>query len=86
MIRIGLLILTLPLLYILGGYFSELSEVNECLAQKGSFDYLRLVCDSERKHPFIPYFARHQSEVNGAMLVALAGLLICIAGLYRGRR
>lgn len=86
MLRIGLLLLILPLVLLLGGYFFELSSVNECLRQQGSFDYARQVCDLHRQHPFVPYSQRHPGWVNGTLLASLLGLLFCIVGLYRGRR
>ena len=86
LLRLGLLLLIFPLAVLLGFYFSELSMVNECLRDQGSFDYLRSLCDHRQQHPFIPYFERHRLWVNTALLVSLFGLILCVLGLYKGKR
>ncbi len=83
MIKIGLLLLIIPSLYLMGGYMQELSIVNECVASGGAFDYEQLACKESGTYPFIPYQARHPLAVNGGMLVSVLGLFFCIAGLYR---
>ena len=85
-LRIGLVLLILPMAILLGAYFSEMATVNECLRQQGSFDYARQICDLNNKHEFISYFQRHTFLVNGAMLVSLLGLVLCAVGLYKGKR
>ncbi|OMH28044.1 hypothetical protein [Motiliproteus sp. MSK22-1] len=85
-LRIGLVLLIFPMAILLGGYFSELSLVNECLREQGSFDYSRQVCDFSQNHPFISYFQRHTSWVNGAMLISVLGLILCAIGLYQKKR
>ena len=67
MLRMGLILLIFPMVVLIGGYFSEMSEVNACIRERGSFDYLRMQCDLNAKHPFIPYFQRHPLLVNGSM-------------------
>lgn len=85
-LRIGLLLLIFPIAILLGFFFSELSVVNDCIRSQGSFDYVRMMCDFQHKHPFVPYFERHQSWVNGAMGLSSLGLILCVIGLYKGRR
>ena len=85
-LRLGLGLLILPMALLLGGYFSELATVNECLRQQGSFDYQRQLCDMVATHDFIPYFQRHTLWVNGCMLVSVVGVLACALGLYQGKR
>lgn len=85
LLRIGLVLLILPPAILLGGYFSELANVNECIRAQGSYDYLRGACDFEQQHPFIPYFERHTWLVNGAMSLAVLGVIVCALGLYKKR-
>lgn len=85
-LRIGLCLLIFPMAVLLGFYFSELSVVNECARDQGSFDYIRVMCDFQNKHPFIPYFERHTVIVNSAMLGSTFGVILCVIGLYKGRR
>ncbi len=86
LLRIGLVLLILPPAILLGGYFSELANVNECIRAQGSYDYLRMVCDFDQQHPFIPYFARHTLWVNSAMSLSVLGVVLCALGLYKKRR
>ncbi|MCW8885335.1 MAG: hypothetical protein OQK12_08775 [Motiliproteus sp.] len=85
-LRLGLLLLIFPLAVLMGFYFSELSDVNDCLRVQGSFDYVRSLCDHSQKHGFIPYFQRHPFEVNSALIASTLGLFLCVFGLYKGKR
>ncbi len=85
-LRIGLFLLIFPLAVLLGFYFSELSVVNDCIRSQGSFDYVRVMCDFQEQHPFVSYFERHPTIVNSAMLASTLGLVLCVIGLYKGRR
>lgn len=85
MLRIGLLLLTLPGVLLMGSYFYELSQVDACLDSGGSWNYLEARCDRAKEYPFVPYMARHPLLVNGGMLLSVLGLLLCLAGLYRRR-
>lgn len=82
MLRLGLILLILPGVVLMAGFWSELSSVNACVAEGGSFDYLNQVCDMQGKQPFIPYVERHPLFVNLSMLVSAAGLGLCLLGLY----
>jgi uncharacterized membrane protein YfcA len=86
MTRFGLLLLMVPCVLLVGSYIMELSTVNACLDQGGSFDYLKQLCSFDQEHPFIPFSRRHGVWVNGSMLVALFGFLLCLIGLYQRRR
>jgi hypothetical protein len=85
MLKSGLVLLVLPCLLLMGGYMYELSGVNDCLGQGGSFNYELLLCDQNDSHPFIPYTVRYPSLVNGGMMVSVAGFFLCIIGLYKRR-
>ena len=86
MLRLGLLLLTLPILVLMGLYFWELSSVRECtLIQDGYWDYLDGVCRSTPR-PFVPWVERQPWLVNGGMLLSVAGVVLCMAGLYVKRR
>ena len=85
-LRVGLVLLILPMAMLLGGYFSELSTVNDCLREQGSFDYFKQLCDHNKVHEFVPYSQRHTTWVNGSMIVAVVGVVLCALGLYKGKR
>ncbi|WP_111413441.1 hypothetical protein [Billgrantia lactosivorans] len=86
MLRLGLLLLILPILVLMGVYFWELSDVRECaLIQNGHWDYLAGEC-RESSQPFVPWVERHPWLVNGGMLLSLAGVVMCLLGLYVKRR
>ncbi len=86
MLRVGLILLVLPCLLLMGIYLSELSEVESCLDAGGSYDYSQSLCDSNAQHPYQPFIQRHMALVNGSMLLAVVGLLCCMAGLYTRAR
>ncbi|RTR02004.1 hypothetical protein [Halomonas nitroreducens] len=86
MLKIGLLLLVLPILVLMGVYFMELGDVRECLlVQQGHWDYLTGVC-RETPQPFVPWIDRYPWLVNGGILVSLAGLACCMVGLYVNKR
>ena len=57
-------------------YVREALLVDSCLDSGGSFDYLRMICDRDVSHAFVPYSQRH-----GA-LVALVVLATLVAASY----
>lgn len=81
MLRIGLLLLTLPALALMAVFFMEQSAVDSCLDLGGSFDYRNERCDLEEKHPFVPLMVRHPLLINGSMLLSVIGLALCMKGL-----
>lgn len=85
MLRIGLLLLVLPMLVLMGVYFVELFAVNDCVAEGGSWNYLDGRCDFDARHPFIPLPVRKPLLINGGMLLCCVGLLLTVIGLYRRR-
>ncbi|MBV0933228.1 hypothetical protein [Marinobacterium weihaiense] len=86
MLRLGLILLVVPALLLMGGYFYDLSLADACLDQGGSWNYQAAECDAAgADHPFVPFMVRHPLIVNGSMLLSVVGLLICMAGLYRRR-
>ncbi|MCC5881975.1 MAG: hypothetical protein JJU25_04985 [Halomonas sp.] len=86
MLRLGLLLLILPILVLMGIYFWEFSQVRECtLVQGGYWDYLDATCLSSPQ-PFVPWVERQPWLVNGGMLLSVAGVFMCMVGLYVRRR
>lgn len=86
MLKIGLLLLILPILVLMGVYFVELGDVRDCvLLQEGHWDYRAGVC-RESAQPFVPWVDRHPWLVNGGMLLSVAGMAMCMVGLYVKRR
>ncbi len=83
MIKLGLLLLVVPCVFLMGGYMYELSMVEECRQSGGVYDYIQQSCMTSGNYPFVPYMVRHPLVVNGGMLVSVVGLFICIAGLYK---
>ena len=57
-------------------YVREALLADSCLDSGGSFDYLRMTCDRELSHTFIPYYQRH-----GA-LFAIAVIATLVAAFY----
>lgn len=83
MIKLGLVLLVAPCLMLMGFYLPEQAAIADCLEAGGAFNYSLQVCDMQSSHPFLPFMARHGTLVNTSMLVAVAGLILCIIGLYR---
>lgn len=85
MIRLGLLLLILPLVVLMGVFFWELNDVRACQLYGGHWNYLASVCH-DTPQPFVPWVERMPLLVNGGMLVSVLGLVLCIVGLYQKRR
>ncbi|MBR2514017.1 MAG: hypothetical protein IKE45_08320 [Halomonas sp.] len=85
MIRIGLLLLVLPILVLMGIYFWELGDVRACQLDGGYWDYLESTC-RETPQPFVSWLERSPLLVNGGMLVSVLGLVMCMVGFYTKRR
>lgn len=85
MIRLGLLLLILPLIVLMGIFFWELNDVRACQLDGGHWDYLAGVC-RDSPQPFVPWIDRMPLLVNGGMLVSVLGLVLCMVGLYQKRR
>ncbi len=81
MIRLGLLLLVLPVLVLLGVYFWELGDVRACQLDGGYWDYLASVC-RETPQPFVSWLERSPLLVNGGMLLSVVGLVMCMVGFY----
>lgn len=86
MIRLGLLLLIVPCLLLMGMYLPEQSNVADCIAIGGSFDFQSQHCDTLKIHPSSTFMARHTLLVNGAMLLALLGFIVCLIGLYQPKK
>ncbi|MDN6179448.1 MAG: hypothetical protein L0I84_00350 [Halomonas subglaciescola] len=85
MIRLGLLLLILPPLMMLGLYFWELGDVRACQLDGGHWDYVASVCrDSPQE--FASWLERAPFFVNGGMMTAVVGLVLCMAGLVQRRK
>ncbi|KAA0013103.1 hypothetical protein F0A17_09370 [Billgrantia pellis] len=86
MLKLGLLLLLVPILTLMGVYFWELGSVRECaLIQGGHWDYLEGVCRGTPQ-PFVPWVERQPWLVNGGMLLSVAGMAISLLGLFTKRR
>lgn len=85
MLRLGLLLLVVPVIVLMGVYFWELSDVRECALSGGHWDYLAGVC-RDTPQPFVSWLDRHPWLVNGGMLLSVLGLMLCMIGLYVKRR
>ncbi|MWJ27269.1 hypothetical protein GPM19_03460 [Halomonas sp. ZH2S] len=85
MIRLGLLLLILPIFILLGVYFWELGDVRECQLGGGYWDYVAGVC-SDTPQPFVSWLERYPWLVNGGMLLSVVGLGLCMVGFYVKKR
>jgi hypothetical protein len=85
MLKLGLMLLLAPAIAMMSGYMLEQSEINACLDAGGSYDYTAEACDPVSHHAFVPFSMRFPLLVNGGMLLSMAGLLLCLGGLYRRR-
>ncbi|MCL7930906.1 hypothetical protein [Halomonas llamarensis] len=85
MIRLGLLLLILPLVVLMGVYFWELNDVRACQLDGGHWNYLAGVC-RDTPQPFVPWIERMPLLVNGGMLVSVLGLVLCMVGFYQKRQ
>ncbi|MFB9866699.1 hypothetical protein [Vreelandella sulfidaeris] len=81
MIRLGLLLLVLPLCVLIGVYFWELNDVRACQLDGGHWDYVEGVC-KESPQLFVSWLERSPLLVNGGMLLSVVGLVMCMVGLY----
>ncbi|WP_148252760.1 hypothetical protein [Aidingimonas lacisalsi] len=85
MLRLGLLLLIVPVLLLMGAYFWELNDVRACTLDGGHWDYIEGVCRQEPQ-PFVSWLERSPWLINGGMLLSVLGLVLCMVGLYRRRR
>ncbi|MFC7369160.1 hypothetical protein [Vreelandella zhaodongensis] len=85
MIRLGLLLLVLPVIVLLGVYFWELGDVRACQLDGGHWDYLASVC-RDTPQPFVSWLERSPLLVNGGMLLSVVGLVMCMIGFYTKSR
>lgn len=85
MLRFGMLLLVAPILLLMGVYFWELGDVRACALDGGHWDYLEGVC-RDTPQPFVSWLERSPWLVNGGMLLSVAGLALCTAGLYVKKR
>lgn len=81
MLRWGMIMLFLPSVLLVAHYTIEAQDAVQCTHLKGSWDYLKGVCDMNSKHEFIPYSARYGWAVNSGMLISLVGLVMGTLGM-----
>ena len=81
MIRLGLLLLVLPILVLLGVYFWELGDVRACQLEGGYWNYLEGAC-YDTPQPFVSWLQRSPLLVTGGMLLSVVGLVMCMVGFY----
>lgn len=85
MLKLGLLMLILPILMLMGVYFWELGDVRECTLGGGYWDYQAGICRNTPQ-PFASWLQRHPWLVNGGMLISVAGVALCMVAMYVKRR
>ncbi len=81
MLRWGMIMLFLPSVLLITHYMIEAQDVATCVQNKGSWDYVKGLCDSVAKHEFIAYSARYGLWVNLGMLVSIIGLILGTIGM-----
>ncbi len=81
MLRWGMILLFLPSILLVSHYTLEAQDVVQCEYAKGSWDFVKGVCDFQNQHEFIPYSARYGWVVNVAMLLSLVGLVMGTWGM-----
>jgi len=84
-LKLGLLLLILPLVILMGAWGLEYIEVSHCIHAGGQYDYLTQECLQDQRAIFIPFAERYPLLVNGSFWLACAGLLLCLIGLYQSR-
>jgi hypothetical protein len=61
-------------------FLSEDTLVDMCLdVQHGSFDYSKMVCDTNENHPYVAYGIRHPHD-RAVGTAALLGILLSSSG------
>lgn len=82
--RGGLLALVglLVLLFVAIQYAREFIQVDRCLDDGGSYNYIEAACDHSENHPYTPYIRRHPLAASAALL----GLGLTVAGIVVERR
>ncbi|MGO2133012.1 MAG: hypothetical protein ACTH3D_08950 [Halomonas sp.] len=86
MLRLGLVLMIVPIVVLMSLYFIELNGVRDCVLNgQGHWDYVTGLC-RDTPQPTVPFIARKPWLVNGSMLVSVLGLVLCMAGLYVKRR
>lgn len=81
MLRVGLLLLIVPIIVLMGIYFWELGDIRECTYNGGYWSYLDSVC-RHSPQPFVSWLERYPLLVNGGMLLSVLGTVMCMIGLY----
>lgn len=85
-LKLGLVVLILPLILVMGAWGLEYVEVSHCIHEGGQYDYLTQTCLQDQRAIFVPFAERYPLLVNGSLALACLGLLMCVAGLYHSRR
>ena len=81
MLRWGSILLFLPSVLLVTHYMIEAQDAAQCVHLKGSWDFLKGVCDMENKHEFVAYSTRYGWAVNLGMLVSIVGLVLMTLGM-----
>jgi len=85
LLKLGLLLLVLPLIILMGAWGIEYVEVSNCIHDGGQYDYLLQECLHDQRAVFVPFAERYPLLVSGSLWASCIGLLMCIVGLYRRR-
>lgn len=83
MLKLGLILLTLPAIGLMAGYMYEQNQIEACVQAGGVWNWAAESCATSGSYPFVPYMARYPLLVNGGMLLVVLGLLLTLVGLYR---
>lgn len=81
MLRFGVVLLVLPAIGLMVLFYLDQAAVTACLNQGGAYQYDTGECIPNTAHEFIPLIAREPLLINGAMLVSVIGLCMCMRGL-----
>lgn len=81
-ILVGLVLMVIPSIVMMSAYWSELSDVQACMALEQGFDYRTGEC-IQGNTIFVAFSERHPLMVNSGMILSMIGLLACMVGLYK---
>lgn len=85
MIRIGLLLLCVPAIWLMWVSTQEWNAVAQCLAQDMGYDYVAKACSADVTEAPTPLMRREPLFVNSLMILSTIGFVMCVLGLYRRR-
>jgi hypothetical protein len=72
-------------LFLIFTYAREALLIDSCLDSGGSFDYLRMICDHEVSHAFVPYHQRHDTLTVAVFLIMFVAAVYLIISSGKAR-